>query len=554
MIGSIRKHSKWLWWIIAALTIISFVWWGASPGSRYGGPRNGGYGTIYGKPVTAEGFAAAQREFFIYYWVRTHEFPGKNKNFTRADLDKETYLRLMLTAKAQSLGIHVSDEAAAAAANELLGSLAGNGQSVPLSMFVERVLQPEGLTAADFQGFVRDDLVIQQLVQTLGLSGALVPPQEAGQLYDREHQEVSAQAVFFSASNYLAQVALTPAAIGQFYTNYMAAYRQPDRVQLNYLEFDLTNFLAAAEQKLGKTNLNNQVETAYAQHGKEAAPDAKTPEEAKVQIREMILRQAAMAAAADQARQFVTELFAMDPVAPENLVALAKKKELSVHTTAPFTEAEGPEEFAAPAELVKTAFKLNADSPFSKPIAGAEAVYVAGLAKQLPSAIEPLSQIHDRVVRDFQLYEATMKARAAGTNFYYSAAVQMATGKTFAQAVLAAGQTPVALAPFSLSSQIVPEAAGRAEVPQLKQAAFTTQPGHISAFAPTAEGGFVMFVQSLLPVDEAQKNASMTEFLSQIRRSRENEAFNLWLQTEANRELHDTPLAAEMAAKSGASR
>ena len=45
---------------------------------------------------------------------------------------------------------------------------------------------------------------MQQLIQVLGLSGALVTPQEAGQLYDREHQEVSAQAVFFSASNFRA--------------------------------------------------------------------------------------------------------------------------------------------------------------------------------------------------------------------------------------------------------------------------------------------------------------------------------------------------------------
>ncbi len=126
-----------------------------------------------------------------------------------------------------------------------------NGQAVPMSQFLERVLQPEGLDAADFQRFVRDDLTIQQLIQALGLSGALVPPQEAGQLYDREHQEVSAQAVFFSATNYLAQVTVTPAAVAQFYTNNMAVYREPDRVQVNYVAYDLTNYFAAAEAKAG---------------------------------------------------------------------------------------------------------------------------------------------------------------------------------------------------------------------------------------------------------------------------------------------------------------
>ncbi len=516
-------------------------------GTRGGGGRGSGYGTIYGKAVTAEAFTAAQREFYIYYWLHYGEFPDKSPNFNRTDAERETYVRLMLTEKAKALGIHVSEAALVEGAQDLLHSLGRNGQTVPMSQFLERVLQPEGLGTVDFQRFVRDDLTIQQLVQTLGLSGALVPPQEAGMLYDREQQEVSAQAVFFSASNYLAQVAVTPAAVAQFYSNSLAVYREPDRVQVNYVAYDLTNYLAAAEQKLGRTNINNQAEAYYAQHGMESAPDAKTPEEAKAKIRELIVRQGAAAAAAEQAKQFVAELFAMDPVSPENLVTLARQKSLAVHLTAPFADTYGPEEFAAPAEFTKTAFKLNADSPFSKPIPGAEAVYVLGLARQLPSAIPPLSQIHARVVEDYQNREAALKAQSAGTNFYYTAAVQMAAGKTFAQAAVAAGQAPQALAPFSLSSQEVPEAGDRAELRQLKQAAFTTQPGHLSQFFPTADGGFVLFVQSLLPVDEAKKTADMPQFLSQVRRARENEAFNLWLQAEANRELRSTPVYNELA-------
>ena len=327
MIGSIRKHSSWLWWIIAGLTIISFVFFMGQGGTRGGGgSRGAGYGTIYGKPVTAEAFTAAQREFYIYYWLHYGEFPEKSPNFNRTDAERETYVRLLLVEKAKTLGIHVSEDALVAAANELLHSLGRGGQAVPMSQFLEHVLQPEGLDAPDFQRFVRDDLIIQQLVQTLGLSGGLVPPQEASQLYDREHQDVSAQAVFFSASNYLAQVAVTPAAVAQFYTNNMAVYREPDRVSVNYIAYDLTNYLAAAEQKLGKTNIASQAEAYYAQHGAEAVPDAKTPEEAKAKIREMILHQAAVAAAGEQAKQFVTELFAMDPVSPENLATLAKQK------------------------------------------------------------------------------------------------------------------------------------------------------------------------------------------------------------------------------------
>jgi len=51
----------------------------------------------------------------------------------------------------------------------------------------------------------------------MGMSGVLIPPQEVSQRYDREHQEVSAQGVFFSATNFSPQITATPAIVGQFY-------------------------------------------------------------------------------------------------------------------------------------------------------------------------------------------------------------------------------------------------------------------------------------------------------------------------------------------------
>jgi len=158
------------------------------------------------------------------------------------------------------------------------------------------------------------------------------------------------------------------------------------------------------------------------------------------------------------------------------------------------------------------------------------------------------------VTRNFQMQEAAAKARMAGTNFYYNATIQLVAGKTFAQTALAAGQTPFALKPFSLSSREVPEAAGHAEVNLIKRAAFTTQPGRVSAFEPTAEGGFVMFVQSLLPVDEAAKTSGLKDYLSQLRRERGNEAFGLWLQAEENREMRNTPVWDELTGRKPAPR
>ena len=551
MIGSIRKHSKWLWWLIAGLTIISFVFFmGSGPSrNRGGGGGGGGYGTLYGHEISAEEYTRAQREFYLFYWQHYNgEWPDKSPSVSRDEIERETYVRLLLSEKAKSLGIHIPGETVALAASEVLRSVGRGGQAVPMDQFVEHVLKPEGLTVEDFQRYVRSDLTIQQLGLSLGLSGSLVTPQEAATLYDREHQEVSAQAVFFSASNYLAQVAVTPAAVGQFFTNNLAYYRVPDRVQVNYVWFNVTNFLEQSKAEWAKTNLEATVDNFYRQYGSTEFKDAKSPEEAREKIRDALIRNRALKFAAEQSGEFVKVLFALDPVKPENLAAVAAQKKLEARLTAPFTAGAAPAELANAPALVKTAFALNADSPFSDAIVGEDGIYVIGLAKQLPSSVPAFAEVQARATQDFKMQQAFQQAQTAGTNFYATATVQVLAGKTFAQAAVAEGRSPVILAPFSLSSAEIPEAADRAEIGHLKQAAFTTRVGGVSHFVQTTDGGFVLHVQSLSPGDAARKLADLPLFTTQVRRGRQNEAFNIWINNEANRELRDTPFARQQQA------
>ena len=115
MIGTIRKHSKWLWWVIAGLTIISFyrVARCARPRATAAAVGNGDYGTLYGHKITRQEYVNARNEFYLFYWIRNHDWPDHNPNIKDQDLDQQIYLRLMLTKKADALGIYVTDEAAA---------------------------------------------------------------------------------------------------------------------------------------------------------------------------------------------------------------------------------------------------------------------------------------------------------------------------------------------------------------------------------------------------------------------------------------------------------
>jgi hypothetical protein len=549
MIGTIRKHSKWLWWIIAGLTIISFIGWNIAPANRNGGVGgNGVYGTLYGHKITQQEYINARNEFYLFYWIRNRDWPDRNPNIKEQDLEEQIYLRLMLTQKADALGIYVGDKAAADAASEMLLSLGRNRQSVPFQAFVKQVLTQKGLTADDFERFARSDVVIQQLIQTLGLTGSLITPQEAAAAYQREHQEVSAQIVFLSASNFVSQAAVTPAVVAQFYTNYLAQYRLPDRVQVNYVEFNLTNFLAQAKAEWAKTNLEENVNATFQQYGMGEFPDAKTPDEAKAKIREARIRERALADARAQANDFATAVFNVSPLRADNLATAAKQKGLTVRLTAPFASLYGPDEFTAPPAFTKAAFALTSEDPLAGPILGSTAVYVIALAKQLPSEIPSLDQIRDRVTLDYRTVQATMIAQRVGTNVAPALAGQLMAGHSFASACIAAGLQPETLPPFSLSTQELPELGDRLKLNEFLRIVANIPAGHASPFLETEDGGFIVYVQSRLPVDQTAMSADLPQFTARLRGARETEVFNQWIQTEANRQLRNTPAFRQQAA------
>jgi len=553
MIGTIRKHSGWLWGVIITATVISFIYWGAGP-SRMGGDgrvASGDFGSIYGHKVTQQAFIDARNDFYLFYWFRSGEWPDKNPNFSEPELDREIYIRLMLAQKANDLGIYVSDAEAAQAGAELLRPLGRNGQIVPLDAFVKQVLQPERLTAQDFENFVRQYLVMEQLQQAIGLTGELITPQEAAAAYQRDHQELSAQIVFFSASNYLSSVTVTPAAVVQYYSNYLADYRLPDRVQVSYVAFEVTNYLAQAKAEWAKTNFDELVGAYFRQVG-ENYRNSKSPAEAKDKIREELIRDRAGSDARKDANDFANAVFNIDPAKPENLATVAKQKGLPVHVTAPFAGKFGPEEFTAPQGFTKAAFALSPDAPSAGPIAGPNAMYVIAFAKQLPSEIPSLDQIRERVTRDYQWREATLLAQRTGTNF-----VRTLTGMTadrgFASLCVTAGLEPQVLPAFSLSTPELPELGERTDLNQLKRAVFTTPVGKTGDFEATSDGGFIVYVQSRLPMDQAKMNSELPQYLAAFRRGRQNEAFSQWVNLEASRQLRTTPVFRQQF-KSGAAK
>ncbi len=546
MFGTIRKHQTWLWAVIITLTVISFVIY-FSPSSKLNGGSDrsaNNYGSINGQKISQQDYADAYREVDLHFFLTTGHWLNEDRKRTELEIQREVYNWLLLIQKQNQLGIHISDEAAAEMGRQMTRPFERMGITSP-AVFIEKVLPQHNLQVSDFERYLRHFVGIQELISTFGLSGKLITPQEGKELYQREYQEMATEGVFFNASNYLSSVMASPEAVTQFYSNRVAMYMIPDRVQVSYVQFRATNFLSQAQTELG-TNLNDMVEANFERLGTNVTtvfPEATTPEAQKAKIREHVILQRALADATQQANDFAHVLIDNASTPPPSFEATAKAKGYAVEVSKPFDRDTGPEGIDVGSEFVKAAFDLTPEEPFAGPFTGADAAYVIAFNKRIPHDIPPLAQIRDRVVEDYKHAQAVQLARRAGENFYHTVTNQLAQGTAFASICATAKVNPVTLPPFSLSTRDLPAIESLASVNQLKQAAFSTPPGKVSSFEATAEGGMFLFVQARLPISQEKMDADFPRYLASLRSSRQSEAFNDWLRREAEKGLRDTPIA-----------
>ena len=560
MLGTFRKHSTWLWGIIIAATAVSLVWWTGNRSTGHEGQRGEmDYGSIYGKKITAEEMTDAANEVRLQYFLSRREWPDAT---AQNQLRLEAYKRLFIVKKQEQLGIHISNADVAHIAALNLGQSKEPGVSA-MQLFEKQILIPGKLTVADYERFLRHYLGEQQLMSALGVIGDLVTAKDARVIYERENQEISAQAVFFSASNYLGSITATPAALSEFYSNQVARYRIPERAQVSYVEFKSTNHWDAAGadmarmtnqtviveliQKYGLhpslANLPNLDALVDSEYKRKTNFYAGVPlEKAHATIKGEIQQMFALMAARKLANTFADPLLSTEGVKASALNELAQKQGLTVKVSAPFDRTEGPAELDKSENFAKAAFNLHDEDPIAGPIIGADAVFVIAKNKLIPSENPPFATVQARVESDFKLAQATQTARTTGAVFAQTATNGLAQGKAFSALATEVKAKAVLLPPFSLSTRKVEEVEDHLSLQQFMQVAFATPVGEVSQFIPTMAGGMVLYVKNKLPLDDKKVTAELPEFIGLLRQARQREAFEQWFNREAPQALADTPV------------
>jgi hypothetical protein len=396
-----------------------------------------------------------------------------------------------------------------------------------MDTLLNEVLKPNNLDESDFEHFLAHEYGAQQLVAVAGLTGKLVTSSEAEKLYRAEHTEVACSMIMLSASNYLPSVEVSNPAVLAFYTNRMSVYREPAQVQVSYVKFNVTNYWAETVKSI--SNLDAMVDMQVKNAGTNLFGHTKTPEESRAAIKDFLIRTNALRLARQDAGKFADELDNLLPKKPENIETLAKQKGLSLQTTEPFDEVQGPKDLDVYYNFAPTAFKLTPEEPFSGSVMAHDGVYVLGFKKLTPSEIPPFNTISNKVLADFRLTQGAFAAQGVATNVYSVLTNGLAQGKSFAVLVAQLGLKTESIPPFSLSTTKLPESLeDRISMNALRQAGFGTEVGSVSRPARGEHGIFMLYIEKKLPVDEAKLKSELPGFLAYLRQVRENDAFNQW--------------------------
>jgi len=409
---------------------------------------------------------------------------------------------------------------------------------------LQQVLRPAGYTEEEFHEFARHEVGIQHLITLGGLSGSLISPREAEALFRKENEQLTAEVVLFSASNYLASVSLTDAALEQFYTTNMSRYRIPERMQVSYVKFDVTNYLAEADQQLAqRTNLTAELQAEYQRRGADFFKDADgktlSPESAIEKIKEDSRRGLALLEARKKATAFAEQLYEQYNEKPPGQTNILESVAAAVAyrsaVTEPFASSEGPKDLKVLDTFTQVAFALSPEQPMaSEPLVGEDGVFVIALKRKLPSEMQPFATVREKVVEEYRRQEAMEAARNAGRTFYATLTNGLAQNKTFEAICAEAKMQPTQLPPCSLSTRSLPDWEARLDLNLVKEIASALTPGQTSEFImmPTRGGGMVLRLISRLPVDEARVRVELPAFMARLREERQREASSEWFRKE----------------------
>jgi peptidyl-prolyl cis-trans isomerase D len=437
-----QQHFRVIFAVLLAGTIVSFIMTiGAAPG--IGGPtRKTRTRPFFGLNLDSE---EDQRRIFGDANLSIVIQAGYNP-YDQARLEQYALTRQASLALGNQLGIPAPTDAEITEYIKALPRFAGNtGQfdGHKYSDFRDS-LKRSNVAEGDVSRVISDNIRIDRVNKLLGGPGFVLPSEVKMQVSLMD----TAWSLGIASIEYSSfQPTITPneAEIAKYFTDNKAHYVVPPQVELSYVEFPLTSYLAKVNvtepevRAFFDSNPSRFQKPAMPQPGKPiAAPAAADYNQVHAEVEAAVRLDKAKRLAAKDASDFAVALYDRKATANSNeLKDFISQRGLSLKSLPAFSENEPPALIGNDPQVVEEAFKLDKERYFSDALPTETGSIVLFWNAEIASHDSTLAEAHAKVAADYVEQQRRQRFADLGKTVREQLSAHLKSGEAFDKAVAA---------------------------------------------------------------------------------------------------------------------
>jgi peptidyl-prolyl cis-trans isomerase D len=500
MLESFRKHQRTLLMMITIVVIVAFAWFYNPTNFQHFG--RGRVGKLNGRTISIEEIQKTERVALLSGDLGLIDLASQlvTDGQTREEQGLSfAWNLLLLRDEAKRLQIEPTAEEIADAERKL-ERFQTDGKFDPkkFQTFVDTVLKPHGLTAADVDQTVADSLRLEGIAKLIRPSNQLPEPMFRRE-YEFYHQAMHLALIRFPPAEFANQVQISDEELRKYYDEQKDHLQSPEKRKIQ-----LVSFLLNEEQK-------------------------KLTGEEKIK---------ALRPLAEQAEAFVQPLYER----PDAFAQQASEKQLKVQETGLFTVNQPDPAIAHEPAITRQVFNLTKENPVSDVIEGGDGYYVVRLVEVEPPKPLSFDEAKEQTTTAIKDEKTRAAMQAKANEVLQKIAEARKEGVPFEQAAEKAGYKPELPPAFSLS-----EPGDNLELIRiLRFNQIDLAPGDTSQLIQDQSGGLLVHMLKKDPVDEAKYEQAKKELYPAQNREFANLAVREWLKAQQQKSGRPAMFAAEM--------
>jgi len=492
MMKLLRKHRQWLMIVIAILAIPFVFYFVQKP--DYGAIRSDQFARVYDRNVSMMEAQQTVRLFNLAQALGMSDFvqsltvgAGQNQNQAYTEFILNL---LVLRHEAARLGIRPGASEIADRVRDLPAFRGDAGFDMKkFTDFVQNGLSPNGLGEEHIEQLVRDELSLNQIKQLLA-AGVSIPAAEIKTNYERAYDVLSVNLIRLRPADFEKDIKITDEDVQKYYEAHKAELKTEETRKVEFISLTLSE-----EQK--KLTGKERIEALQ-----------------KLSDRANDLTQALLEKGAD-------------------FKAVAAKFQLTVQQTDEFTLAAPDPKLNVDPQLGGAAFKLSQQEPNSDPIQVADGFYILHLAAVVEARPINIEEAKPKIVEAIKTSRGRELMSTKGAEVVHQLREAKKSGQPLDAAIQKSGVKIEKVSAFSLLEETPPggEEAKKesAELTAIKNAVAYMNPGDISDFFPSEEGGLIAIVEKREASAAANNTEKKAAFENRLLNNKRQIVFYEWL-------------------------